>query len=56
VFKDKKNQGKQIVLLIGKRRIVEEVNGGNNSTFKFRKHKPKPKGHPHLWRDGTQPS
>jgi len=30
--------------------MVEKVNGGNI----FKKQRPKQKGHPHPWRDGTQ--
>jgi hypothetical protein len=33
--------------------VVEEVNGGDNSTNLERK-KLKHKGHPHPWKDGTQ--
>ncbi len=36
------------------KKTVEEVNGGNNSTYS-KKHKPIKKGHPHPWRDRTQP-
>jgi hypothetical protein len=45
------NQGKQRVLLIGRKKKVE-VNGEDNS--RFRKQKPRQKGHPHPWRDETQ--
>jgi hypothetical protein len=37
---------------LGKIRTVQKFNGGDNSTNS--KQKPRQKGHPHPWRDGTQ--
>jgi hypothetical protein len=47
------SQEKQRVFLIGRKRVVEEINGGNNSIDS--KYSNQTKGHPHPWRDGTQP-
>jgi hypothetical protein len=54
VFKDRKLR-KQKVLLIGEKKN-DWISQWWKQFNKFRKHKPKQKGHPHPWRDGTQPS
>ncbi len=43
------------MLLIREKKMAEKVNGGENATY-LKKHRPVQKGHPHPWKDGTQPS
>jgi hypothetical protein len=38
---------------MGERKAIKPVYGGDNP-IDSQKHKPRSKGHPHPWRDGTQ--
>ncbi len=54
VFKDKEQRKTKECYRLREKIVVEKVNGGDNST-NSKNTKLKQKGHPHPWKDGTQP-